>query len=129
MQQFTGFRPQASDESAPSLSLDSLLIRSSSTTFFARMNGSAMLRAGIRHGDLLVIEAAETYGHNTIVCAFINYEAVVRRLERTGTGYALVASDPKFPTLVVTEDCVIRGQVVAAVTLLARPRLPLPVVS
>lgn len=89
-----------------------------------------MQRAGIRHGDLLVIEPAVEYRHGAIVLAYINYAAVVRRLERTPTGYALVASDPvKFPTQEVHEDCDIRGQVLAAVTVLTKPRLPYTVVS
>lgn len=129
MQQLTGFHAQAEDESAPALSLDTLVIRNKSATFFARMTGNAMERAGIRHGDVLVIEAAETYRHGVIVCAFVNHEAVVRRLERIATGYVLVASNAKIEPQVVTEGCVIRGQVVAALTLLARPRQPLPAVS
>lgn len=127
--QYTGFRPQAQDEGKVALSLDGLLIRNPSVSFFARMSGHAMARAGIRHGDVLVIEAAEHYPVGAIVLAFVNYEAIVRRLERAAAGYALVASDSKFATLVVNEDCVIRGQVVAAVTLLARPRVKLPVVT
>lgn len=129
MQQLTGFRAQAEDESAPALSLDTLLVRNKSATFFARMSGHAMARSGIRHGDLLVIEAAETYQPGAIVLAYIDHQAIVRRLEQRGETFALVASDSKFATRVVQEDCAIRGQVVAAVTLLARPRQPLPVVS
>jgi SOS-response transcriptional repressor LexA len=126
---YTGFRPQAADEHAPALSLDLLLVRNPAVVFFACMQGNAMLRSGIRHGDLLVIEAAEHYGHGSIVCALINREVLVRRLERAGQGYVLAASDTNIQPLVVTEDCEIRGQVVAAITLLARPRVSLTAVS
>lgn len=122
---YTGFRPQAQDEASPALSLDGLLIRNPSVSFFARMRGNAMTRAGIRHGDILVIEAAESYGEGAILCAFINYEAVIRRLERG----QLVASDPRIKPILLDDESLIRGQVVAAVTLLARPRLSLPVVQ
>jgi DNA polymerase V len=122
---YTGFRPQAQDELAPALSLDALLVRNPAAAFFARMQGQAMNRAGIRHGDILVIEAAEAYGEGAIVCAFINHEALIRRLER---GH-LIASDPRIKPILLDEAGLIRGQVVAAVTLLARPRVSLPVVQ
>lgn len=87
-----------------------------------------MWRAGIRSGDLLVIEAAEDYRNGCIVLAFIDRQALVRRFERSATGALLVPANPRLPSLVIDEDCQIRGQVVAAITLLARPRVPLPLV-
>jgi len=127
--QYSGFRPQAADDGEPSLSLDRLLIRNPHASFFALMRGNAMARAGIRHNDVLVIEAAEEYRDGCIVLAFIDHQALVRRLERTPTGFNLAPANPRYPTLSVGEDITIRGQVVAAVTLLARPRAKLAVVS
>lgn len=123
---YTGFEPQAVNESEPALSLDRWLC--SPLSFFARMQGNAMARAGIRAGDVLVIEPAEHYRDQQIVLAFLNRQAYVRRLERTPTGYLLTAANPNFSVLEVGEDCLIRGQVVASITLLAARRLPLPVV-
>jgi len=127
--EYTGFRPQAADEEEPSPSLDRLLIRNPNLSFFAVMHGNAMARAGIRHGDVLVIEPAEDYRNGAIVLALVNRQAVVRRLERSATGAHLCPAHPNFKTIEVDADCVIRGQVVAAVTLLARPRVKLPVVG
>jgi DNA polymerase V len=124
---YTGFRPQAVDEPAPALSLDRLLC--SRITFFARMRGNAMSAAGVRHGDLLVIEPAEHYRDGTLVLALVGRQTLVRRLERTPIGFQLSASNPKYPTLELGEDCVIRGRIVASITPIAAPRVPLPVVS
>lgn len=123
---YTGFRPQAADEIEPALNLNTLLLRSPQAAFFALMHGHAMTRAGIRHGDLLVIEAAETYRSGQIVLAFVNHEALVRRLDRTATGFALVSSQPNFPIIQLEAESVIRGRVIAAITLLAGPRVKLP---
>lgn len=124
--QYTGFEPQSVNDKEPALSLDRLLC--SPTAYFARMQGNAMARAGIRHGDLLVVEPAEHYRDQQIVLAFIHEQAYVRRLERTPTGYLLSAANPHYSTLDVGEDCLIRGQVVASITLLAARRIPLLVV-
>ena len=127
MLEYTGFPPQASVEGVPPLSLDSLLIRNSSVCFFVRMQGDAMLGDGIRSGDLLVIEPATHYASGAIVLAFADGQTLVRRYERYSVARgALVPSDPEFPTLQIDEACIIRGQVVASITLLAKPRFPLP---
>jgi DNA polymerase V len=126
---YTGFRPQAADDGEPSLSLDRLLVRNPHASFFAVMSGNAMARAGIRSGDLLVIEAAEDYRDGCIVLAFVDHQALVRRLERTATGFVLSPANPRLPSLLVGDDVLIRGQIVAAITLLARPRVKLTVVG
>lgn len=126
---YTGFSPQAQDEGVPALSLDQLIIRNPSQTIFARMRGNAMHRSGIRHGDVLVIEAAEHYKAGIIVCVFANHEAIVRRMDRAANGFELVASHPDIPKLPFEESFIIRGQVIATVRLLARPRKELPVVT
>lgn len=125
--EYTGFRPQAVDEIEPELSLDRLMC--TPLTFFAVMHGHAMTLAGVRHNDLLVIEPVDAYRNDWIVLAFINREALVRRLERTETGYLLHSTNPRIPPLAVGEDVLIRGRIVASITLLARPRVKLPLAS
>jgi SOS-response transcriptional repressor LexA len=124
---YTGFRPQAADEVEPELSLDRLLC--SPLTFFAVMCGHAMTMAGVRHNDLLVIEPDEVYRDGSIVPAFVQRKALVRRLERTATGFVLNPTNPRLPSLVVDADVLIRGRIVAAITLLTRPRVKLPLAS
>lgn len=127
MPEYTGFRPQSADENIPTLSLDQLLI--SRVTFFAQMRGYAMARAGIRPGDLLVIEPQDSYRDQQIVLAMVDRQAVVRKLERRSDGgFDLVAADPKYEARVISEDCIIRGRVVAFVRMLDRKNSPLPVV-
>lgn len=120
--EYTGFEPQAANEASPALSLDGLLIRNKSACFFAMMRGHAMARAGVRNGDLLVIEPAEAYRDGAIVLAFIDYEALVRRLD----GGMLVAANPNFKSQALDDPSVIRGQVVASIKVLAKPRFMLP---
>lgn len=126
---YTGFRPQGADEHEPALDLNSLLIRLPQAAFFAVMHGNAMARAGIRHNDLLIIEAAEQYRSGQIVLVYTGQEALVRRLVRTTSGFTLEASHPHYPTRPFDQDDHIRGRIVAAITLLEAPRLNLPLAS
>lgn len=122
---FTGFHPQGEEERVPPLDLAALLVRNPDATIFARMTGTAMEAAGIRAGDLLVIESADRYAEGQIVLAFVNGQVVVRHLSHA----ALLPAQEGFPVIELDESCVIRGRVVAAITFLKPPRFALPDVA
>ena len=124
--EYTGFEPQAGTEGRPPLSLDSLLIHNPQLAFFARMQGYAMQRAGVRHKDLLLIEPSEYYANDSLVLVFADGQALIRRWQRTGQGGLFVPSDDKLPTIPYDDSCIIRGQVIASITLHTRPRFMLP---
>ena len=119
---FTGFHPQGEEERVPPLDLAALLVRKPDAAIFARMVGTAMEAAGIRAGDLLVIESNDRYADGQIVLAFVNGQAVVRQLSCE----VLLPADEGFPVIELDESCVIRGRVVAAITFLKAPRFALP---
>lgn len=119
---FTGFHPQGEEERVPPLDLAALLVRQPDATIFARMTGAAIKAAGIHAGDLLVIESADQYADGQIVLAFVNGQAVVRRL----CGATLLPADERFPVIELDESCIIRGRVIAAITFLKAPRFALP---
>lgn len=108
-----------------------LLVHRPAAAIFARMAGEAMCGACIHQGDLLVIEAADRYAHGQIVLAFVDGSAFVRRLVREPERVALQPANPEFPDIELTdpERWLIRGRVVAAITLLAAPRCALPEVN
>jgi DNA polymerase V len=127
----TGFHAQGEDEREPPLDLTRLLIRHPAIAFLAWMSGDAMAGAGIRDGDLLVIEAAEDYRSGQIVLAFVDGAAIVRRLEQGGGQVALLPAHPDFPVLDLgkVENWLIRGRVLAAITPFALPRVESPEVN
>ena len=74
------------------------------------------------------IEAAERYASGHIVLVFVDGVEIVRRLERQPDRFALHPAQPDFPTLELSdtdENWLIRGRVLAAITLLAPPWAPL----
>ncbi|WP_347259114.1 translesion error-prone DNA polymerase V autoproteolytic subunit, partial [Methylocaldum sp.] len=82
-------------------------------TFFVRVKGDSMEGAGIRDGDLLVVDRALEPGHGRIVIAVVNGELTVKRLAlREGEAW-LEPENPAYAPLKLTEglDCIVWGVV------------------
>ncbi|WP_134390175.1 LexA family transcriptional regulator [Methylacidiphilum sp. Yel] len=88
-----GFPNPGDDYLEKSLSLDELLVKRPSSTFFVRASGYSMEGEGIRNGDILVVDRAETPKNGSIVVAAINGELAVKKLRIEG-GRAWLLSVP-----------------------------------
>ena len=55
---------------------------SNRSLFMLRVNGESMIEAGILHGDLLIVESAQTAHNGDIVVALIDDEATVKTFYR-----------------------------------------------
>lgn len=75
------------------LSLDELCQTKPASTFFMRVEGSALESRGIYSGDILVVDKSVNPQHGHIVVAMVDDEFVVRQLVANNGYYALVA-DP-----------------------------------
>lgn len=96
MEEKSGFAPRLNGFSAAvnrcargPLDLNSLLVRNSPSTFFARMSGDSMEGAGICDGDLLVIDRSLPLKDGDIAVAFVDGEFVARRFRRIAGGARL----------------------------------------
>lgn len=78
----TGFGAAADDYAERGIDLNEQLIRNKPATFFFRMNGEAMAGAGIRHGDMLIVDRSINAANGKIVVAVLNGEMLVRRFEK-----------------------------------------------
>ena len=59
-------------------------------TFFLRVNGDAMINAGISNGDVVVVDRSAKAASGKVVIASLNGEMLIRRLERTFNKIRLV---------------------------------------
>lgn len=75
-----GFPSSAENFIDKSLDLNDLLIKHPSATFFIRVKGNSMERAGIRSNDILIVDRALAVTNNKIVIARINDELTVKRI-------------------------------------------------
>lgn len=72
------------------------------STFYAWMEGDAMLGYGISDGDLLVIDRSVVPENGDFVICVYNGELLVRKMDRTGDETVLRAASSDIPPVAVT---------------------------
>lgn len=98
-----GFPSPADDFSESSLDLNQYLVTHPAATFFVRVSGNSMLGAGIHPGDILVVDRSLQAKNNHVVIAQVNGEFLVKRLKKVGSVTQLVAEDPNYLPLDVSQ--------------------------
>ena len=91
----TGFGAAADDYAERGIDLNEQLIKNKPSTFFFRMNGEAMVNAGIFSGDILIVDRSLKAMSGKIVVAMLNGEMLIRRLEKTFNKIRLVPETNK----------------------------------
>lgn len=99
-----GFPNQASEEVEDTLDLNSLLIQHPAATFFMRVSGSSMIKAGIHHKDILIVDRSIEPSNGKIVIATIDGELTVRRLLIEGTKRQLISENDSYRPIDITSD-------------------------
>jgi DNA polymerase V len=91
----TGFGAAADDYSERGIDLNEQLITNKPATFFLRMNGDAMIGAGIFNGDILIVDRSIKAISNKVIVAIVEGDLVVRRLNQTMNKICLIPENPK----------------------------------
>jgi DNA polymerase V len=99
-----GFPSPAEDHIDQKLDLNELLIQHPVATFFVRVAGDSMKDAGINHGDILIVDRSLDATSGKIVIAIINGELTVKRFVQEDSSYRLVAANPDYPPVQISED-------------------------
>ena len=74
-----GFPSPAQDYEEPRLHLNDLLIKNTDTTFFDKTNVDSMIGAGIKDGDMFVVDRGLTNYKDKVIIACVNGEFTVKR--------------------------------------------------
>ena len=86
--------------------LNEQLVRNKPATFFLRVNGDAMVNAGIFSSDILIVDRSLKPASGKVVVAVLNGEMLVRRLEKTFNRIRLIPeTDRLAPIEVDTSSC------------------------
>ncbi|MDY0176674.1 MAG: translesion error-prone DNA polymerase V autoproteolytic subunit [Lentisphaeria bacterium] len=98
-----GFPSPAEPYVEASLDLHRHLVRRPAATFFLRAAGDSMLEAGIRPGDILVVDRSLPARDGSVVIAAVGNEFTVKYLRRDQQGLRLEAANDKYKPLVFAE--------------------------
>ena len=99
-----GFPSPAADFDETKISIDQLVIKNETATFYAKASGNSMTGAGIDDGDILVIDRSIEPTDNKIAVCFIDGEFTVKRIKIEEDCVYLQAEKPKYKSIKVTED-------------------------
>ena len=100
----TGFGAAADDYAERGIDLNEQLIRNKPATFFFRMNGDAMIEAGIFDRDILIVDRSVKAVNGKVIIAVYNGELVVRRLEKNINKIKLIPDNRRMQPVEVQDD-------------------------
>ena len=112
-----GFPSPADDHLEGPLDLNAHLVAHPAATFVVRVEGDSMVGAGIRDGDLLVVDRAREAKSGSIVVAVVDGALTVKRLRVGREGVRLEAENPAYTPIAVRagEELVVWGVVAHAI--------------
>jgi DNA polymerase V len=98
-----GFPSPADDYLEGQLDLNKYLIKHPAATFFVRVTGDSMIGAGIHSDDLLIVDRSLEAKDGRVVIAVVNGELLVKRLKLQSSQIFLIAENPNYPLLKITD--------------------------
>lgn len=108
-----GFPSPADDYMEGKLDLNKHLIKHPAATFFVRVSGESMIKAGIYPNDILVVDRSLDARHGKIVIAAVDGYLTVKRLHKLNGQTFLMPENNGYEPLEITNnnDVVIWGVV------------------
>ena len=79
-------------------------IKKPADTFFVKVSGLSMIKAGIQDGDILIVDRSVEPIHEKIVIASINGELTVKRLYLKGKKIRLIAENDAFSPIEISNE-------------------------
>ena len=98
-----GFPSPADDYLEDKLDLNKHLIKHPTATFFVRAAGISMIKAGIHHGDILVVDRSLEANHGKIVIAAVDGQLTVKRLYKSSEGTYLMPENDDYEPIRIEE--------------------------
>ena len=112
-----GFPSPALDFTQNRIDLNKELIKNPASTFYGKVKGDSMTKAGIDNGDLLVIDRSLEPPNNKIAVCYVDGEFTVKRIKIEEKVCWLIGENDNYKPIRVTEenDLIIWGIVVHVV--------------
>jgi SOS regulatory protein LexA len=110
-----GFPSPAEEELIDTMSLDDYLIDNREATYLLRVKGDSMLYAGIRPGDLVIVERTNHPRVGDIVIAEVDGEWTMKFLRKRGDQLYLAPANPKYRPIFPKQELKVVAVVIAVV--------------
>jgi DNA polymerase V len=101
----TGFASPAQGYEQKTLDLNQHLVTNPPSTFYFRVKGNSMVKAGIHDGDMVIVDRSQTPKSSSIIVAAVDGEWMVKRLYKRGTVVKLLSDsdDPSHKPVTFSE--------------------------
>lgn len=103
-----GFPSPADDEMEQELDLNKYLIKHPAATFFLRVKGNSMIKAGIHDGDIVIVDRSIPPADGKVVIACVDGELTIKRLSHTHRGVFLVAENEGYAPIQISSGSDLR---------------------
>lgn len=110
-----GWPSPAEEELVDTLSLEEWLIKNREATFMLKVSGESMIDAGIRPGDMLLVERGRTPKNGDIVVAEVDKQWTLKYFEKQNGRVVLIPANKKFKTIIPKEELNIAAVVTAVI--------------
>ncbi len=91
-----GFPSPAEEELLDTISFDEFLTPNKESTYILKVKGDSMTDAGIREGDMVIVERRQTYKPGQIVVASLDGEYTMKYLRKSGERYFLEPANDNY---------------------------------
>lgn len=91
-----GFPTPAQEEQLDEISFDEFLTPNKEASYILKVKGDSMIDAGIREGDMVIVERRQTYKPGQIVIAAVDGEYTMKYLRKSGERYWLEPANERF---------------------------------
>jgi len=108
-----GFPSPAEEELIDTLSLDEFLIQKPESSYLVKVTGDSMIEAGIRPGDLVIVERGRNPKSGDVIIAQVDGEWTLKTFEKRNGKVVLCAANKKYPPITPKWELSVGGVVVA----------------
>ena len=110
-----GFPSPAEEELADTMSLDEFLIHNKEATYMLTVSGDSMIDAGIRPGDIVLVERGRTPKDGDIIIAEIDSGWTMKYFHKRNGKVSLEPANKKYQTIYPKEELKVAAVVMAVI--------------
>jgi DNA polymerase V len=99
-----GFPSPADDHLEGSLDLNDYLVKHPAATFFVRVSGDSMIKAGIHENDILVVDRSLEPRHGKVIIAALDGQLTVKRLHHKSGKTMLMPENDRYEPIIITDE-------------------------